>query len=125
MKLSASPIAIIYIHKRSSVINARERVNRSKIERGFKMHNKHSDSDSVCPTVSMYGLPALLDEKSLAAWLHVNTRTLQNWRRDGEFPEPVKFGCSAQSMKLFVVEEVREWIEEKIQNRPEASIASR
>jgi len=89
------------------------------------MQKLHSRSDSDYPSLFNHDLPALLDEKSLAAWLHVNIRTLQNWQRHGQFPEPVKFGDAAQSMKMFLVDEIREWIERKIQDRPRARTAAR
>lgn len=61
---------------------------------------------------------ALIRQPALAEWLDLSRSGLDKLRKkDPTFPKPIKDGDHRQAAAFYVVEEVNEWLQAKIQER--------
>jgi predicted DNA-binding transcriptional regulator AlpA len=60
------------------------------------------------------GLPVLVNEDDIAAWLGVTSRTILNWTKRGKLPQPVKLG-KVRAPKRWLADDVSQWIREQAQ----------
>jgi hypothetical protein len=58
------------------------------------------------------GLPILLDTFEVARLLHLEAKTIRNWRAEGKGPRPIRLGDAANMKALYALKEVLRWMDE-------------
>lgn len=58
------------------------------------------------------GLPILLDTFEVARLLHLEPKTIRNWRAEGKGPRPIRLGDAANMKALYALKEVLRWLDE-------------
>lgn len=58
------------------------------------------------------GLPAVVTEKDVAAWLGVHPKTVWLWTRQGKFPRPFRL-AKVRSSSYWLASDVNKWAVEK------------
>ena len=58
------------------------------------------------------GLPILLDTFEVARLLHLEPKTIRNWRAEDKGPRPIRLGDTANMKALYALKEVLRWMDE-------------